>query len=344
MRRPLLAILLALPALFAVAWLALSEAPADGVAKRLDRSVVRIFVLGPDGASSGTGFVLNRDGFVATNFHVIEAHLELAWDIVVADRESGEEQPRKAEIVHAFPGEDLAILRVEGLDRPPVTFASLGGELTKGLEIYAIGFPGAADRLGPLDEASLVSGAVSRTFTGPWAEGAPAVRIIQHTAPTNPGNSGGPLIDRCGHVVGLNTQREAHVVFGPGGIPLVTDPIQGVFYASGADALTAKLKESGIAFEIAGARCGTGFMESLRRGMNGMWAIIAIMLSIAALLLLFRPQPLMQVIVHCGDAVGACAQAIERAVQNIRSGRKGKDDIVVGTRALPPEDKQDDKV
>lgn len=343
MRRILLAIVLALPALFAVAWLAVGEAPGDGIAKRMDRSVVRIFVLGSNGASSGTGFVLNRDGLVATNFHVIEAHLELAWDIVVADRVSGEEQPRQAEIVHAFPGEDLAILRVEGLDRPPATFANSGGrELAKGLQVYAIGFPGAADRLGPLDEASVVPGAVSRTFSGPWAEGAPAVRIIQHTAPTNPGNSGGPLIDRCGHVVGLNTQREAHVVFGPGGVPLVTDPIQGVFYASGADVLTGKLTETGIAFEVAAARCGSGYIETLRHGLDNMWAIVAVMLSITGLALLFRPRPLMQVVVQCGDAVGACAQAIERAVRNIRSERKGKDDIVVGTGAPPEDERRED--
>jgi hypothetical protein len=344
MRRPLLAALLALPAVFAVAWLALSEAPGDGVAKRLDRSVVRIFVFGPNGASSGTGFVLNRDGLVATNFHVVEAHLELAWDIVVADRVSDEEQQRGAEIVHAFPGEDLAILRVAGLDRTPATFANSGGhELTKGLEVYAIGFPGAADRLGPVDEASLVPGAVSRTFSGPWAEGAPAVRIIQHTAPTNPGNSGGPLVDRCGHVVGLNTQREAHVVFGPGGIPLVTDPIQGVFYASGADVLTAKLRQSGIVFHIAAGSCGTGYIATLRRGLDNMWAIVAIMVSLTGLTLLFRPRPVMQVVVQCGDAAIACAQAIERAVQNIRSGRRGGGDVIVGAGTLPPEDKKDGK-
>jgi hypothetical protein len=340
MRRPLLAILLALPGLLAAAWLVLSGAPGDGVATGVDRSVVRIFVLGPGGATSGTGFVVNRDGFVATNYHVIEEHVELAWAIVVADRESEEGQPREAELVHAFAGEDLAILRIEGLDRPPATFASPGGELTKGLEVYAIGFPGAADRLGPLDEPSLVPGAVSRTFSGPWEEGAPAVRIIQHTAPTNPGNSGGPLVDRCGHVVGLNTQREAHVVFGPGGVPLVTDPIQGVFYASGAELLTGRLKEAGIAFETAGASCGAGYIETLRRGLNDMWAIVAIILSVAALVLLFRPRPLMQVVVHCGDAVGACAEAVERAVHKIRSRHKGPNDIVVRTGA-EPEDKGD---
>jgi len=265
----------------------------------------------------------------------------LAWTIVVADRVSGEEQQRVAEIVGAFPGEDLAVLRVEGLDRPPATFANLGGrEPAKGLEIYAIGFPGAADRLGPPDEASVVPGVVSRTFAGPWSEGAPTVRIIQHTAPTNPGNSGGPLVNRCGQVVGLNTQREAHVVLGPGGIPLVTDPIQGVFYASGAEVLMKKLAESGIAFNLARAPCGSGYIEMSRRALNNMWAIAAVMVSLVGLALLYRPRPVVQVVVRCGDAVGACAEAVERAMRRIR--RKGKVDIGIDDCACPPDDKGDD--
>jgi hypothetical protein len=143
--------------------------------------------------------------------------------------------------------------------------------------------------------------------------------------------------------VGLNTQREAHVVLGPGGIPLVTDPIQGVFYASGADVLTAKLRQSGIVFHIAAGSCGTGYIATLRRGSDNMWAIVAIMVSLTGLMLLYRPRPVMQVVVHCGDAAIACAQAVERAVRNIRSGRRGGGDVIVGAGTLPPEDKKDGK-
>lgn len=341
MRRAFLAVVLMLPALLAVGWLVVRDAPHGDIAGDIDRSVVRIFVVGPEGMTSGSGVVLSRDGLVATNFHVIAENVEMAWQIIVADRVSGEEQQRRAEIVQSFPGEDLAILRVEGLDRPPATFANLGRhDLAKGLEVYAIGFPGAADRLGPLDEASLVPGVVSRTFAGPWAAGAPVVRIIQHTAPTNPGNSGGPLVNRCGQVVGLNTQREAQVVLGPGGIPLVTDPIQGVFYASGAEVLTGKLKESSIAFDLARAPCGSGYIEMSRRALNNMWAIAAVMVSLAGLLLLYRPRPVVQVVVRCGDAVGACAQAVERAMRRVR--RKGKVDIAIDDCACPPDDSRDD--
>ncbi len=79
---------LALLALLAAA--ACAPNPRE-VAKRLDPSVVRIYVIGPQGMGSGTGFVVNREGYVATNFHVVELHLEMSWRIVVADPGAGEE-------------------------------------------------------------------------------------------------------------------------------------------------------------------------------------------------------------------------------------------------------------
>ncbi len=155
MRRTHLATALALLALLAAAACALN--PRE-VAKRLDPSVVRIYIIGPQGMGSGTGFVVNREGYVATNFHVVELHLEMSWRIVVVDPGAGEEDRRSATLVEAFPGEDLAVLRVEGLERPPVTFAALADDWpAKGGQVYAIGFPGASDRLGPEDEASFAT-------------------------------------------------------------------------------------------------------------------------------------------------------------------------------------------
>jgi hypothetical protein len=117
--------------------------------------------------------VVSQVDHVATNFHVVQTHLERDWAIYVAG--GGPEPGRRlaVSVVGLFPGEDLAILQVAGLHRPPVRFASVDPtanlDPTKGLQVFGIGFPGAADRLGPVTEASFSPGSVSRTFSGSWS-------------------------------------------------------------------------------------------------------------------------------------------------------------------------------
>ena len=293
------------------------------IARRLDPSVVRIFVEGPQGKGSGSGFVVNRGGYVATNFHVIEAHIELGWRILVGD--AGGQDRRAATLVEAFPGEDLAILRVDGLDRPPVTISRVVEDRpAKGGQVFTIGFPGVGDRLGPVDEASFAPGTVSRLFSGPWTEGAPAIRIIQHTAPINPGNSGGPLVNGCGQVVGVNSQREVQMVLAPGGVPLVTDPIQGVFYASHAAVLASKLKDLDIPFIESKQACKTGIGESVQEMYIYVLVLTVLLLAAGAFVIVYRPRPVVQVVVNCGHLIEDCVEAVEKAIKRARN-RWGSD-------------------
>ena len=343
MRRPFLVLLALLPGLGAAVWLFVIEDPETAVARRLDASVVRVLVEGPGGAASGTGFVVNEEGIVATNFHVVRAHVENGWRLSVIDRQApGAARHLPAELVEGFPGEDLALLRVAGLDRPPVAFAAAGLEAPgNGLEVLAIGFPGAADRLGPEDQASLVRGAISRTFEAPWQAHGPAIPILQHTAPINPGNSGGPLIDWCGRVIGVNTQREVRMVRGPGGVALVTDPIQGLFYASSAAILTDKLTARGIAFDDAGGWCDWRLAAVLRSGGQSAVALGVAFLSLGAAGLALRPpHAVVQVVVHCGNVIGACAEAIERALERLAT-RRPKERIKVAIADAP--DREQDR-
>ena len=218
--------------------LAAMAAPAgaldpQSVARTLEPSVVRVMVVGPDGAASGSGFVVSWAGHVVTNFHIVEPHIEAGWNMFVLPSGGAPKDRRPAALVKAFPGEDLAVLQVKGLDLPPVQLSGTGAESgAKGMTIFAAGFPEAGARLGAGLQTSFTGGTVSRVFTGSWSAEGPRIRIIQHSAPTNPGNSGGPVVNACGQVVGVNSQREMAIVIGPIGIPIATDFIQGVFFAS----------------------------------------------------------------------------------------------------------------
>jgi S1-C subfamily serine protease len=304
--------------------MAFAAAPAaavdpQSVAKMLEPSVVRVLAIGPDGAASGTGFVISRGGHVATNFHIVEPHIVAGWEIFVVESGVSPEDRRPAALVKAFPGEDLAVLRVEGLTRPPVRLSETDAERpAKGMPVFAIGFPGAGARLGLALETSFTTGTVSRLFTGSWSEEGSQIRIIQHSAPTNPGNSGGPIVNTCGQVVGLNSQREMAILLGPGGLPIVTDLIQGVFFASHASVLVEKLEGLGIAYSGTDKVCRTFLGVA---STNFYWfGIITALLGIAVVVVLiaFKPQPVVQVCVRCGCAARDCAKAIGRAIRKER--------------------------
>jgi len=146
--------------------------------------------------------------------------------------------------------------------------------------------------------------------------------LIQHTAPTNPGNSGGPIVNACGQVVGVNSQREMAVVFSPLGLPIVTDVIQGVFFASDASLLIAKLQELGVAYSGSRKVCRV-FLGVASTNLI-FYAAIAVFAALALLtfLVIYRPRLVIQAAVRCGCAARDCAKAIHRVVRADR-GRPG---------------------
>ena len=146
----------------------------------------------PDGA--GSGVVVTPDGFVVTNHHVVAGQRELR-----VRGPAGE--PAPATVIGVDPATDLAVLKADIASAGITAHAHLDGRaaVRAGQLVIAIG--------NPLGFASTVSaGVVSALGRSLRGQGGRLIDgVIQHTAPLNPGNSGGPLVDARGRVVGINT-------------------------------------------------------------------------------------------------------------------------------------------
>lgn len=175
-----------------------AQRPPDtlaGVADRLLPSVVTVRVSGDDGASVGSGFVATRDGYVITNDHVVEASSGRAT-VVFND---GSEAP--ATVVGTDPESDIAVIKVSRDNLAPVQFGD-SDRIAVGDPVLAFGTPLA---LANTVTAGIVS-AVDRTIQA-GEPGGPVryYAAIQTDAAVNQGNSGGPLVDGAGRVIGVNS-------------------------------------------------------------------------------------------------------------------------------------------
>ena len=195
MRVLVLILLLAVP-LTAVAQQTCTE-PLVSLFERVSPSVVSIQATKINKAKPqrrfetvvGSGVVIERDGQVLTNAHVIDGAASL---VVILD--SGARTP--ARVLGMDTVTDLALLRIEAPTPLPVARLGDSSALRVGEEVVAIGNPMGLEQT---MTRGIVSG-LNRILPGLAEQ-----PMIQTDAPINPGNSGGPLVDRCGAVVGINT-------------------------------------------------------------------------------------------------------------------------------------------
>jgi S1-C subfamily serine protease len=146
------------------------------------------------GKGEASGVILQRDGLILTNNHVVEG----STNVSVAFNDDVHTTPLDGTVIGTAPERDLAVIRVEADDLVPVQLAR-SSALRLGDAVIAIGFP--AGLGGPTVTSGIVSG-LDRTIEGPNGD---LTGLLQTDAAINPGNSGGPLVDRSGRLVGINT-------------------------------------------------------------------------------------------------------------------------------------------
>src|SRR5215210_6190018 len=170
---------------------------ADSRVNRIYAAVQKGVVQVRSGAGSGTGFVIDGDGSIVTNAHVVEGTSEVS----VRFDDSG--RSVRAEVRGTDQSSDLAVLRVDpsdvGTSLKPLPLGD-SDKVQVGDLAVAIGYPLGLDRTAT---AGIVSG-LGREIRAP--NGFSIDKVIQTDAPINPGNSGGPLIDARGRVIGVNSQ------------------------------------------------------------------------------------------------------------------------------------------
>ncbi len=158
--------------------------------RRVNPAVVTVLAQLDQGVSVGTGVIFTADGYLLTNYHVVEGGSECSVALDTGHR-------YEALYVAGDQKNDLAVLKVDAEDLPVASFGD-SDLLSVGDPVYAIGNP-----LGVELRGTLTDGIVSAINRDVQVDGR-TMTLIQTNAALNSGNSGGPLINQYGQVVGIN--------------------------------------------------------------------------------------------------------------------------------------------
>ncbi len=185
---------------YAVASRALPVRSVKELVNQLGEAVVQVRT--PSGL--GSGFIINEEGFLLTNFHVIEGETQISVEVYhLTSGELERKSYRQVRIIAINKFGDMALLKIDDKDAPKFKAVLLGSAdaLAVGDGVFAIGSPLGLERT--------VTEGILSTKTRPMA----GELFLQTTAQINPGNSGGPLFNLRGEVVGITNMK---ITFGEG--------------------------------------------------------------------------------------------------------------------------------
>lgn len=144
----------------------------------------------------GSGFIIDKDGHILTNYHVIQDARQV--EVTLHNRKK-----YRATVVGSDPSHDLAVIQIKATDLSPMVLGD-SRNLQVGQKVYAIGNPFGLS-------GTLTSGIVSSIRQVQEPDGMTIDEAIQTDAAINPGNSGGPLLNWHGEVIGINTMIASNV-------------------------------------------------------------------------------------------------------------------------------------
>lgn len=181
---------------------------AEAVSKKCSNSVVGIRTItsvrnffggSQEQQGEGSGVVYTADGYIITNYHVIEGVVEAGNGKIEVYIGSLDSKSYSAEVIGYHISSDLAVLKIEANNLTPVEFAD-SDELAVGQYAITIGAPGGLDFMGSVTYG-VISG-LNRTVSTNQS-----VPLIQTDAAINPGNSGGALLNSKGELIGINSSK-----------------------------------------------------------------------------------------------------------------------------------------
>jgi len=210
---------------------AAGELAVTDIVKLAEPAIVRI----ETGGGVGTGFIVSKDGYIVTNNHVVEGGNGVAARTVNVTLSDGGRVA--GTVVGTDPRSDLALVKIDGGPYSPLPLGSLD-RVEIGQEVVAIGYALDLTR-GEGPSFTVTTGIVSQKNRA-ISETAPILGAIQTDAAINHGNSGGPLINLFGEVVGVNTALAPD--------PTTGGVAQGIGFAVGVDTVSAvweQLRDSG---------------------------------------------------------------------------------------------------
>jgi serine protease Do len=153
----------------------------------------------------GSGFIINEDGYLMTNFHVIEGETQISVEVYhrAPDGTLERKTYKQVRIIAMNKFEDLTLLKIDEKDLPKFKYVVMGNAdaMAVGERVFAIGSPLGLER-------TVTEGILSTKTRQLGGE-----LYLQTTTQINPGNSGGPLFDMSGEVVGITNMK---ITFGEG--------------------------------------------------------------------------------------------------------------------------------